>query len=191
MIRAQDMHLLRWPLLLALALISLGGAALWYAHTQSQLATRAHSIAQQQHNLANRQLLQARTDEDSVRDTLARYDTLARRGLIGPEHRLDWVEMLDATRRQLGIDTISYEIQPQRPLDKDAHGAMSWMESRMRLTLRVRHAGVLLGLLDQLHRVDNALVLPLSCDITRRADSTDLDGACELRWLTLSPASPT
>ncbi|MCZ4306467.1 hypothetical protein O4G98_17150 [Zoogloeaceae bacterium G21618-S1] len=190
MIRAQDVRLLRWPLLLAVTLIALGGAALWYAQTAAQLAARAHELAQQQHSLANRQFLQARSDEHSVRDTLARYETLARRGLIGPEHRLDWVEMLDATRRQLGIDVISYEILPQRKLDKDAQGALTWMESRMRLTLRVRHAGVLLGLLDQLHRVDNALVLPLSCDISRRADSTDLDGACEVRWLTLSPESP-
>ncbi|HQU88160.1 MAG TPA: hypothetical protein PLC58_06215, partial [Denitromonas sp.] len=176
--------------LLATALIALGGAALWYAHTASQLAARAHEIAQQQHSLANRHFLQARSDEHSVRDTLARYETLARRGLIGPEHRLDWVEMLDATRRQLGIDVISYDILPQRKLDKDAQGALTWMESRMRLTLRVRHADVLLSLLDQLHRVDNALVLPLSCDISRRADSTDLDGACELRWLTLLPEPP-
>lgn len=190
MIRGQDMRLLRWPLLLATALIALGGAAVWYAQSESRLATRAHELAQQRHSLANRQLLQARTDEHSLRDTLARYETLARRGLIGPEHRLDWVEMLDATRRQLGIDVISYEILPQRKLDKDAQGALLWMESRMRLTLRVRHADVLLSLLDQLRRVDTALVLPMSCDLSRRADSTDLDGACELRWLTLLPEVP-
>lgn len=190
MIRAQDVRLLRWPLLMAAFLIAGAAAAVWLAQTRADMADRAHAVAQQQYTAANARLQQARADEDAVRDAIARYDTLARRGLIGPERRLDWVETLDAARRRLGIDTISYEILPQQPVAKDARPALQWMESRMRLTLQVRHAGVLLNLLDALRAVDSALVLPHTCRVARRADGTGLDGECELRWLTLHAGAP-
>ncbi|MFV0663858.1 hypothetical protein [Denitromonas sp.] len=191
MIRTQDLRVLRWPLLLAVALLGLGAAAVWLAHTRFESATRQHQHVRQQHNQANQRLLQARTDEHTVRQTIARYDALARQGLIGPEQRLDWVETLDAARRRHGIDTISYEIQPQRRIDASDTGALPWMESRMRLSLQVRHAEVLLRLLDDLRSVDTAIVLADSCRLTRRADQAGLDGECELRWLTLQADTPT
>lgn len=191
MIRRQDLHLLRWPLLLAVALIAFGGAAVWLAQIRADAATRAHEVAQQQYRAANARLQRARTDEHTVRDAIARYDVLARQGLIGPERRLEWVETLDAARRRQGIDSISYEILPQQPLDTPAGQSLQWMESRMRLTLQVRHAGVLLGLLDALHEVDSALVLPQACRMARRTDGAGLDGECELRWLTLHAGAPS
>lgn len=191
MIRAQDLRVLRWPLLLAVTLTGLGGGAVWLAHTRFDAATRQHEHVRQQHTQANQRLLQARTDEHAVRQTIARYDALARQGLIGPENRLDWVETLDAARRRHGIDTISYEILPQRRIDANDTGALPWMESRMRLSLQVRHAEVLLRLLDDLRRVGTAIVHADSCRLTRRADQAGLDGECDLRWLTLQTDTPT
>ncbi|MBT0962680.1 hypothetical protein [Denitromonas iodatirespirans] len=191
MIRTQDLRLLRWPLLLAAILIATGATAVWLAQVRAEAAERAHAGARQHYTAANTRLLQARTDEHTLRDALARYDALARQGVIGPERRLDWVETLDAARRRQGIDTISYEILPQQPVDKDAGERLRWMESRMRLTLQVRHAGVLLGLLDALREVDSALVLPHACRLARRADGAGLDGECELRWLTLQAGAPS
>ncbi|KAA3651761.1 MAG: hypothetical protein DWQ11_13230 [Proteobacteria bacterium] len=190
MIRAQDLHVLRWPLLLAITLLALGATAVWLAHAQSTAAATQHERIRQQHNQANQRLLQARTDEHAVRQTIDRYDALVRQGLIGPEHRLEWVETLDAARRRHGIDTISYEIQPQRRIEADTPSALPWMESRMRLSLQVRHSEVLLRLLDDLRRVSTAIVRTDSCRLTRRADQAGLDGECELRWLTLQPEAP-
>ena len=63
----------------------------------------------------------------TIRDTIAQFDALRHSGLIGPERRLAWVETLDAARQRLKIDSVSYEILPQRRLDESTTTELAWI----------------------------------------------------------------
>lgn len=183
----QVLALLRWPIACALLLVALGAVTVVLAQREHATAAAAHQRATQRNAQAMRELHRAQQDEDTVHKAIARYDSLSQSGLIGAEHRLAWVETLDAARLDLGVERIAYDILPQRRMEPEGDPqALEWMESRMRLNLRVRHAGVLLGVLDALQSVPSAIVQPERCRVTWAEDAAGaLNAECELRWLTL------
>lgn len=184
----QILTLLRWPILLSIVLAATGSAALWYAKNNSDITQARLMRAQNDNQRLTAELRRAHLQEGETRDTIARFESLKRSGLIGPERRLAWVETLDAARQRLRIDSVSYEILPQRRLDEKDSGELAWMESRMRLSMRMRHGGVLLDMLDDLQAVRSAIVQPRSCRLRRSSGThTGIEADCELRWLTLRP----
>jgi len=183
---AQIFKLLRWPIALAILLTALGTTALFYTNRHNETAKAQLNRARNDHQRTSAELRRAHLQEGDVRDAVAQFESLRRSGLIGPERRLNWVEALDATRQRLRIEAVTYEILPQRRLDERATGELTWMESRMRLSMRMRHAGVLLDMLDALQSVRSAIVQPRSCRLRRAvAPHTGIEADCELRWLTL------
>lgn len=184
----QMLAQLRWPIVLAIVLAASGTAALIYARRDSDITQARLQRAQNDNQRSTAELRRAHLQEGEIRDTIAQFDTLRRTGLIGPERRLAWVETLDAARQRLKIDAVSYEILPQRRLDESTTTELAWMESRMRLSMRMRHGGVLLDMLDDLASVRSAIVQPRSCHLRRAsAPNTGIEADCELRWLTLRP----
>lgn len=182
---------LRWQLILAVCLMALGAAALVAANANlTQAATELRDAENAQRRAAVR-LAAARDEEDAVRAAIDEYGQLRSNRLIGPEQRLNWVERLDASRRALRIDTIRYEILPQRRLNEAFNGQLNWMESRMRLDMEVPHSQALIDLIASLTGTPSAVVQPLSCEIERGAATTAvLKARCELRWLTLLLNAP-
>jgi hypothetical protein len=181
----QMLRLLRWPIALALVLVSVGLSALLYAQRAHDQAHQQMELSLRENLLASTQLRQAIAQESEVHDAIAQYETLRRRGLIGPERRLAWVEALDATRQRLRIDTLNYEILPQRPLEGSASTPLTWMESRMRLSVELRHAGLLVDMIESLQNEPSAIVQPRQCRLSRASDPAGVEAECELRWLTL------
>ena len=189
----QILALLRWSIVSAVLLASLGAVTVVLAQREYATAVEARQRAAERHAQAMRELQRAQQNEDEVRSAIARYNSLSQSGLIGAEHRLAWVETLDAARLSLGVERISYDILPQRRMNSEGPPqALEWMESRMRLNLRVRHSGVLLGVLDALQAVPSAIVQPERCRVAFAQDAaTGLNAECELRWLTLRTQAPT
>jgi len=186
----QLISTLRWQLLLAGSLTALGAIALYAADANRTVAEAQLRQAEDAQRRASSQLLSARAEEEDVRAAIDEYAQLLAKKLIGPEQRLNWVERLDATRKRLHIDTISYEILPQRRLDNTPQNRLSWMESRMRLNMEVPHAQALLDLIGALMATPSAVVQPWTCDVERLApEGPPLKAHCELRWLTLQPVA--
>ena len=189
----QFLALLKWPIVGAVLLASLGAVTVVMAQREYAAAVDAHQRAAERHAQAMRELQRAQQNEDAVRSAIARYDSLSQSGLIGAEHRLAWIETLDAARVSLGVERIAYDILPQRRMSSEGSPqALEWMESRMRLNLRVRHAGVLLGVLEALQGVSSAIVRPERCRVAWAEDAASgLSAECELRWLTLRTEAHT
>lgn len=189
----QILALLRWSIVGAVLLASLGAITVVLAQREYATAVEAREHGAARHAQAMRELQRALQDEDEVRSAIARYNSLSQSGLIGTEQRLAWVETLDAARLSLGVERIAYDILPQRRMSADGPPkALEWMESRMRLNLRVRHTGVLLGVLDALQGVPSAIVQPERCRVAYADDAASgLSAECELRWLTLSTEPST
>ncbi len=182
------LSLLRWQLLLAIILVAAGAAAVISASQASEQARAQLARARQDNVRASTDLQRAHLQEGAVRDAIAQYKALVEDGLIGPERRLNWVEALDAARKRHRVDTVSYEILPQRPLDSNAvaNADLTWMESRMRLSMHLRHGKALLDILDELQSIRSAIVQPRSCRLERAPEtSPGVNADCELRWLTL------
>lgn len=199
----DDLRRLAPSLVAALVMIALGALAVWFALQQSQLAQRDRSAAQSQRNASGQRLAQSRQEEQEIKQKIVRYNALAARGIIGEEHRLDWVEEIDAIKNARRLYDLQYEIAPQKTIDTailpGASGNYGFYASTMQFTLQLLHEGDLLDFLADLRATARAYIRPRRCDVSRlpktaagadqRGPQPLLKAECTLDWITLREGS--
>lgn len=192
-IARDQLRKLRWPALVFVMLAAAGAASVVLSMSERERAGRALTAAKQQQNQTEERLRQVRSEELEIRDKTATFQKLVDRGIVGPENRLDWVELLRSIRDREQLFEMNYEIFPQQKVETAVHG-YDFLSSRMRLDLNLLHEEDLLRLLTAVQRDANALVLPRECAVTRTARSVAserggppalLAAQCSLEWMTL------
>lgn len=178
-----------WPALaLALLLAAAGVGAAWWGTRQAQQAQQLqHQRAEQLREIQTR-LTQAREQALELQQSGLRFQELQRQGFFAPENRLEWVELLRQTRTQLAIPGMSYEFQPQRPLES---GNGYFLVSTMHLRLSLNHEMELEPFLSNLSSRSKALILPRECEFTRATTPSaplrpgpNILAQCQLDWIT-------
>ena len=192
---ARDLRQLQGSLFLAALLIGLGvGASLW-ARNEMRQAEQSAELASARHREITDRLRRVRDEELEIKTKTRTFQEIAARGIIGPEQRLEWVELIGDIRRQRQLLDPEYEFQPQAPLGGPI-GDFQFVGSPMAVRLPLLHEGDLIGFLDDLHARAPALVQPRECSIerqqaqtTRGGPPTNLVATCELQWITIRRSS--
>jgi hypothetical protein len=191
-----DFKRLQWNIVLLVVLLASGGGAIFYAAQQQEAATRTHRQAEAGRNDIRARLSRAQDEEKELREKIARYQQLNDRGIVGQEHRLDWVERIRAIKQERNLIDLQYELAPQAPLDPavvpNTGAGVELMSSPMKLQMQLLHEGDLLGFIGDLNRNVQAFIRVKQCDITRipitpreRGAPPQLRADCELDWITL------
>lgn len=132
--------------------------------------------------------------EAMIRDYYPVFQKLEQEGIIGGEHRLDWIETLRRADENLKLPGLTYSISTQEPYQAEyglAGGVYQPFSSDMSLTLGLLHGEDLFSLLDDLDVNADGLYSVDSCSILRRADKVGspreahLSSTCKLRWFTI------
>lgn len=196
----DDLRRIAPSLAAALVMIALGVLAVWFVLQQSQIAQRDRNAAQSQRSASQQRLAQSRDEEQEIKQKIARYNTLVARGIIGEEHRLDWVEEINAIKSARQLYDLQYEIAPQKPIDTTilpgAGGSYEFYASTMQLTLQLLHEEDLINFLADLRAKVHADIRPRSCDVARlpktaaggadkRGPQPLLKAECTLDWITV------
>ncbi len=141
---------------------------------------------------ASRKYLSVDQDERAIAEHYPRFVELHRRGVIGDEHRLSWVEALRAAADVLALPALSYDVEAQEPFVPDytlATGAFDVRVSRMHLDVGLLHEGDLERLFDELTRRAEGLYSVRACDLKRSTGDARpgarLAADCLLEWYTL------
>lgn len=186
-------------LLTAVMLASVALFAAAYYFSQSQ-----ETALQQQQNLLNaaRQRYQSSgVEKDMIAEYLPKYQHLIRKGFVGEERRIEWVEHLREQDKNLKLLGIKFSISPQEkynPAFAANSGGFTLNRSIMRLELDMLHEGDLLLLTEMMATVNATPFILRDCEIRRLANSgqsgnplnANLQAQCEVDWLTLrEPAS--
>ncbi|MGB0128318.1 MAG: hypothetical protein WBP72_11825, partial [Rhodocyclaceae bacterium] len=162
-----------WSLAVALVMIALGAATVYFAHNKAEEARQELQIARGKLGEIRTKLTRTRDEEAEIKDKIASFDRLVEAGIIGGEQRLQWVEAIKAIRTARGLYALQYEISPQRPLESAlAPGPVSgydFLSSRMRLRMDLLHEEDLFSFLDDLRGTVRAYVRPESCSMERLA----------------------
>lgn len=179
------------PALLSLGLLLLSAALLWFAHSARSRAVAARIRTTQEAREASDRYRHTAADETIIRDTIARFDTLRLRGIIGPEQRLDWADRLRSIRDRHHFAQLDFELSPQRivgPLSTPADYQLG--ASRMLIRAGLLHEGDFFDLMTELRQPANAIVAPRRCTLAPAAERTaqgiNLRAECTLEWLTVN-----
>lgn len=190
-----DLRSLRPHLVFAL-LAALSGLAL------VAIAVQFHGQAREQLQVAKadgaeltQQIARFATEEAELREAMHRYSDWVKRGIIGTEQRMKWIEALQEMRRRRRLLALHYEFAPQQalslaqptPVDLPFH----FVTSPMQLTFTAVHEGDVIGLLEDLREDIPAYVRPRRCLLKRKPSAppgtTDLlEMDCQMDWITIN-----
>ena len=190
----RDFKRLRWNLLLLVLSAIVGGAAMIAAQRYIKVARQDEVRAQSQQSEVHNRLARARDEERDLRSKFERYRGLDGHGLIGQEHRLDWIEQIRKIKQARRLIGLQYELMPQQPLDPallpGGGSAVEFMSSTMHMQMQLLHEEDLLNFLNDLRANVSAFVRVRSCKVDRTAPDTggpaaQLHADCLLDWITL------
>jgi len=193
---SRDLTRLRLPLFMALALLALGALLAWWSTLAGQQASQERNDAANARQQIEQRLRQVRTEEQEVKERTQVFQAMQARGMVGPEKRLEWTELLRQLQRELRLPGMTYELGAQKQLESVNGVAYAYFASPMRLQLRLLHEQDLLLFLNRLQQEARAMVLIRNCKLTRAPETTEarsqmpqLAADCELQWITVQRAT--
>lgn len=188
----RDLQKLALPAAIALALCIAASLLAWGAQNDARNAEIDRQRAAEAKTRSEMQLRQFHSEELDLTTRLQTLQSLQTSGVLGEERRLDWMEQLRNTQRELHLPGLKYEFAAQSPLNTAPQTGPNWYTSPLRLQLHLLHEGDLLNLLNRIEQEARALVILRSCKLApptaqgenRNAPAT-LPAECEMDWLTV------
>lgn len=141
-------------------------------------------------------LSKARDEAREILEKTETYKSLRDRGVVGQEHRLEWVEQLKSIQKERRLIDLQYEIAPQKALDGEAPrtgvGVHEVMTSPMKAQLQLLHEEDLLRFIEDLTQRVQAHLRVRHCLINRIPPTAGTSGpvpqlsaSCDLDLITL------
>lgn len=187
---ASDLKKLAPGLVTLIVLAALGAAAVWWTLQGAAKSERDYRLSEARFAEADRRLREVNREEEEIRANSTRYQALVQRGIIGPEQRLSWVELISDIRKSRRLFDIDYEYSPQQTLPGSS-SPFQFHASSMRFRLPLLHEGDLFRFLDDVRLRASAHVQPRECTIERVPGAgfsnlaPHLNGSCTLNWITI------
>lgn len=140
-----------------------------------------------------RQHSTASEDISQVHIFYPRFQALEKRGIIGMENRIAWVESLTTVGRRLNLSELTYDVGPPTPFQVGfpvPAGGGELFASAMGLSMKLLHEEDVLRLFEGLAENTQELFTVQQCSISRLTEkispnsaSPNLSCSCRLLWL--------
>lgn len=195
-----DLAKLQLSLLAALLMAAIGAGSVFFSLNLSQAAKLGRAAAQVERNDFAGKLDRVRSEEIEIKQKSAVFATLQKRGVVGEEQRLEWVELLKDIRDKRRLIDLQYEFAPQRPLDITSPSApasaYAFYASSMKMQVSLLHEEDLTRLLGDLRQQAAALIQVKACNVSRvphgvaeTGITAQLQAECQIDWITLREAA--
>ena len=195
-LKTADFAKLQYSLLAALLMAAIGAGSVFFSLNISKAAKLGRDAAQAERNEFAGKLDRVRSEEREIKQKSAVFAELQKRGVVGDEQRLEWVELLKDIRDKRRLIDLQYEFAPQRALDAAPAGApagaYAFYASGMKMQLKLLHEEDLTRLLGDLRQQAAALIQVKSCNVSRiphgagdGSITAQLQADCLIDWITL------
>ena len=168
----------------------IGGS--WYF---KQEMLKNYKRSQVQFQGISRQYLAIDEEERLIKEYNPLFLTLFDRGVLGEEHRLDWIETIRATGESIKLPALRYKINsqtiytPEYPVNT---GNFSVYSSDMILNLDLLHEGDIFRVLRDLdnkalgtYSVSGCKFLRISDEVKEDHTEANMSADCNLQWYTI------
>lgn len=192
----KDWPKLQWGIVLFVMLATAGACLAIFSNKVFNAASSAQQQARQTRDLARGKAAHVNEEAAILREKIAIYQTLQSHGIIGQEHRLDWIENIRKIREARKLLNLNYELGPQQVIEAGTGNAFDIMASPMKLQMSLLHEDDLLGLLSDLRSSVKGYLRVTHCDIERvsavssgAGPAPQLHANCAIDWITVREKS--
>jgi hypothetical protein len=193
----DDFRRIRLSLAAAIVMAAAGGGIVYASLLLHQAEKKNQAMAQAKRAEIQGKLMRARDEELEVKNKIARYNELSKRGVFGEELRLDWVERIRRIKTERKLFDIQYEIAPQQAVDAamlpGSSANFDFLSSSMQMRMKLLHEEDLLNFLTDLRASAQAYLRVRRCDVERLPKATgesrgippQLSADCTIDWVTI------
>ncbi|MBS0307733.1 MAG: hypothetical protein JSS58_02065 [Proteobacteria bacterium] len=174
---------------LAISILTVSGSTYFLANQK-----KAKDAEQALNTQTNEKTTEAEHQKRDIHDFQPKYVQLVKRGFVGEERRLEWVESIKKIQETRKLLPIDYEISPQQSFQLDPAmplqlGDLELHGSKMHITIQLLHEMDLLNFFRdlktmQIYALNNCAITPPSAP-TNDALSPSLTAECSLYWITV------
>jgi len=193
-----DWGILRGALIAMAVSVAVSGTLIGTSYYFWEKVDKSHSRALIELRQVRDRFYKVDEEEEMIATYLPRYEDLEVEGIIGREHRLDWIESLREASQRKRLPALSFVIDSQEPFEPEFPLAQSDVfrvyTSDMQLDMGLLHEGDLIALLRELERDAKGLFSVVSCRMRRMVEEVvpepdptkaHISSSCSLRWYTI------
>jgi len=146
----------------------------------------------------SQQYLAVDQNENIIRQYYPEFIALYKKGFIGREHRLNWIETLRAASERIKLPGLTYDISPQEEYSPEFStnmGRFALYSSTMKLNISMLHEGDLLHLIKDMNEHAEGIFTITKCRFIRtskklieKRDAKNIMADCELQWINIRMA---
>lgn len=180
------------PLIVMLAVAS-GIFGSSYVHHSSKVAS--HEAQQKRMMTSKNRAADVKLAEDIFAEYLDDYFEYQQAGVIGSEHRVDWVQVARDAAQQRKISTMNYKLGVREPFMGDylfQEGGYELTVSKMNLSWVLLHENDFVSVLERLsdkklgvYHVKECELRRITMQITLDPEATNITSDCELHWMSV------
>ena len=190
----QDWRLIQGPILGFAAATLFSGGILLFSTIHLQHSTARLQSGQGQLDTLHSALAASLRNYQAAEQGKAHYLALQTKGALRHEHRLEWLEALEAARKQAGIRALRYRIDAQKPYGpRPAAAHVQLYVTPMHLQYQARHEESFSSIQRRISSTVGHAVMH-RCQFARLppAEAPGLNVDCDYLWFSLAPApAPT
>lgn len=187
-----------WRPLVALVLaLAVGGGVMISGYRYAQRMEQKYTVHKRRLTAIRERYRSVDAQRDVLATYLPRYRELEQEGVIGAEHRLDWIEALRASSHMLKLPSVVYDLSSRQPYSGPlpvTSRSFKVYASEMKLDLGLLHGGDLPNLLTTLAGKAAGFYSLVGCQMSREGKELHMDptaanihAECTLRWITIEP----
>jgi hypothetical protein len=184
---------LRTPVLLLAVVTAVSAAGAFWSHQQNAEARAALQREQTALNAARARAQQGQREARLIEQHLNAYHDLAKRGFVGEENRLAWIEAAHLANQDARLYGLTYTLSPRTAAPDGLARGLPLKQTRMALKMPLLVETDLRRFLDALRARAPGLFRVDRCRLSRITDTPpqpvnrpELDAECELLWFTVA-----
>jgi len=146
----------------------------------------------------SQQYLGVDENEKIIRQYYPEFIALYKKGFVGREHRLNWIETLRAASERVKLPGLTYDISPQEEYSPGFSanlGRFALYSSTMKLNISMLHEGDLSRLIRDMSEHAEGIFTITECRFIRtskkiieKRDAKNITAHCELQWINIRMA---
>lgn len=192
---SHDWKVLQLPLVVLGIVVLAVLLLLGYTGKQKDLAMQAMQAQQNQLQQAHNRFQTSGDEKNAIIKYMPPYLDLVRKGFIGEERRIEWIDDLRTINQQYKLFGITYSIGAQetyKPPFNVAMGSFVLHRSPMKIETPLLHEGDLLTIVNALTSQHRAPFTLRDCVMTRTGMvaknkfAPNLNASCDIDWLTVT-----
>jgi hypothetical protein len=196
----QDLPALARPLAVLGVVVALCAAGVVYTGKLVKQGKTDLAAAQTKLNEARQRVARSGDEVDILHEYIGPYQLLERRGVVGEEQRLNWIDALRVANMDARLYGVDYEVTTQSGYaltELVNAGSLPVQQSLMKLKLGLLYETDLLAFFQVLAEqnvgifsVNQCNLQRLLSDVSKPVNQPTLRAECEVAWVTIPPPAP-